>query len=199
MDSCKSRAEKQSQKMKSREEKILLRTLFLIYTGWVGNPRMETLLEQPSDPEIWISATRPRPDLGFTSFLCWPEVQTLMDLMQLHEIHFDQGAVGHEHVKPTTLLSNCEEALELRGLRADQRRAATWSPELHERLEESKKAAKWARGIVNVLKRIIIRKKGQSVFGPRQGQTRRNPGMFDAFLVDEKHENGLDYRLYSTR
>ena len=161
---------------------LLLRTLFLTYTGWIGNPRMETLLEQPSDPEIWISATRPRPDLGFTSFLCWPEVQALMDFMQLHEVHFDQGAVGHEHVKPTTLLTNCAEALELRGLRADQRSAATWSPELHERLEESKKAAKWAPGIVNALKRNIIRKRSQSVFGPRQGQIRRNPGRCDAFM-----------------
>ena len=161
---------------------LLLRTLFLIYTGWVGNPRMETLVEQPSDPEIWIDHHRPRPDLGFTSFLCWPEVQTLMDLMQLREIHFDQGAVGHEHVKPTTLLSNSEEANELIALRADRRHAATWSTELQERLEESKKAAKWAPGIVDVVKRIIMRKKRESVLGPRQGQIRRNPGMYDEFF-----------------
>ena len=115
-----------------------------------------------------------------------------MDMMQLREIHFDQGAVGHEHVKPTTLLTNCEEANELIGLRADMRQAVEWPPALYERMEESKKAAKWAPGIVEVIKRAIYRKKGQSVFGPRPGAIRRYPGRFDAFLnnrreLREKH------------
>ncbi len=171
---------------------LWLRTVFLIYMGWKGNPKMETLVEQPSDPQIWLSQNRPRPQLGFASYLCWAETQLLMDMMQLREIHFDQGAVGHEHVNPTTLLTNCEEAKELVGLRADMRQAVEWSPALYERMEESKKAAKWAPGIVEVIKRVIYRKRGQSVFGPRPGQIRRNPGKFDAFLntrreLREKH------------
>ena len=40
---------------------LWLRTVFLIYMGWKGNPKMETLLEQPSDPQIWLSQNRPRP------------------------------------------------------------------------------------------------------------------------------------------
>ena len=171
------------QQEKCDQDSILwLRTMFLIYMGWKGNPKMETLVEQPSDPQIWLSHNRPRPQLGFASYLCWPETQSLMDMMQLREIHFDQGAVGHEHVKPTTLLSNCDEAKDLIGLRADMRQAVEWSPALYERIEESKKAAKWAPGIVEVIKRVIHRKKGQSIFGPRPGEVRRNPGKYDAFL-----------------
>ena len=171
------------QQEKCDQDSILwLRTMFLIYMGWKGNPKMETLVEQPSDPQIWLSHNRPRPQLGFASYLCWPETQSLMDMLQLREIHFDQGAVGHEHVKPTTLLSNCDEAKDLIGLRADMRQAVEWSPALYERIEESKKAAKWAPGIVEVIKRVINRKKGQSIFGPRPGEVRRNPGKYDAFL-----------------
>ena len=171
------------QQEKCDQDSILwLRTIFLIYNGWKGNPKMETLIEQPSDPQIWLSHNRPRPQLGFASYLCWAETQLLMDIMQLRKIHFDQGAVGHEHVKPTTLLTNVEEAKELIGLRADMRQAVEWSPALYERMEESKKAAKWAPGIVEVLKRAIYRKKDQAVFGPRPGQIRRNPGRYDEFL-----------------
>ena len=166
---------------------LWLRMLFLIYCGWKGNPKLETLVEQPSDPEIWLSSERPRPVTGFASYLCWPETEALQDILCLHSVSFDQGAVGHEHVKPTTLLTSCQETFELRGLRADQREAVQWSPDLHQRLEESKKAAKWAPGIVDVIKRAIRRIKEASVFGPRPGQIRRNPGKFDAFL-DKRRE-----------
>ena len=161
---------------------LWLRMVFLIYMGWKGNPKMETLIEQPSDPQIWLDQNRPRPPTGFASYLCWAETQSLMDMMQLREIHFDQGAVGHEHVKPTTLLSNCEEAKQLIALRADRRKAVEWSGALHERMEESKKAAKWAPGLVEV----IYRMKEQSVDGPRPGAIRRHPGKFDAFLNNRR-------------
>ena len=146
---------------------LWLRMVFLIYMGWKGNPKMETLIEQPSDPQIWLSHNRPRPPTGFASYLCWVETQVLMDMMQLREIHFDQGAVGYDHVKPTTLLTNCEEAKQLIALRADMTKAAEWSGALHERMEESKKAAKWAPGLVEVIKQVIYRMKEQSVDGPR--------------------------------
>ena len=84
---------------------LWLRMLFLIYCGWKGNPKLETLIEQPSDPEIWLSSERPRPVTGFASYLCWPETEALQDILCLHAVSFDQGAVGHDHVKPTTLFS----------------------------------------------------------------------------------------------
>ena len=165
---------------------LWLRMVFLIYMGWKGNPKMETLIEQPSDPQIWLDQNRPRPPTGFASYLCWEETQSLMDMMQLREIHFDQGAVGHDHVKPTTLLSNCEEAKQLIALRADRRKAVEWSGALHERMEESKKAAKWAPGLVEVIKQVIYRMKEQSVDGPRPGAIRRHPGKFDEFLNNRR-------------
>ena len=165
---------------------LWLRTLYIMYVGYVGNPNLEVALEQPSDPEIWIDADRPRPFHGYASYLAWPETEALKDMLQLHEISFNQGALGHEQVKPTTLLSSVPETFELAGLRGDPSVAVGWAADLETRLEQSKKAAQWAPGLIKVLQKAILRKEGQSRYEPRPGQIRRNPGAYDGFFERQR-------------
>ena len=148
---------------------LWLRTLYIMYVGYVGNPQMESALEQPSDPELWLGPERKRPHLGFASYLAWPETEAVRDLLQLREIHFDQGALGHKHVKPTTLLSSVPETFPLAGLRADHHQAEEWSSDLETRMEQSKRAAEWFAGLIETLQKAILRKQSQSRFGPRTG------------------------------
>lgn len=106
---------------------------------------------------------------------------TLIDILALHRVDIDQGAFGHERVKPTTLLSNIPEIKELHGTRCPTR-SSNWPQSLEERLEAAKRAAAWAPGLVEVLQKAFLRKDGQSVYGPRVGQVRRNPEAWRAFL-----------------
>ena len=74
----------------------------------LGKPRPFFGLEQPKDPETWVSTqgmgiTKPRE--GFAS--CWA-LQAIQDFgaeHRLHFWHFDQGPLGHEKRKPTTVMS----------------------------------------------------------------------------------------------
>ena len=128
---------------------LWLRTLWLCYLAKTGNPKAETPIEQPEDPELWLPASKPRPPTGFPSYLSWPETQEICRILQLQRNSFDQGALGHDNVKPTTVLSDMKEITELHGRRALPDLGHVWSEQLDERLQQSKKAAKWAPGLVS--------------------------------------------------
>ena len=101
------------------------------------------LMERPQDPQRYREAT--------------PEVQkcpsvwratmwkTFKRIFGISEFHFDQGALGHKTVKPTTLGTGLDELLSLDGLKAnpDQFKGAAevpshllaeWSPQLKSRI-----------------------------------------------------------------
>lgn len=67
----------------------------------------------------------------------------------LHMLHFDQGPMGHERRKPTTLGTSMEVLLQLDGLRGEPSQpAATHADQpLQQRIEASKRWASWAPGL----------------------------------------------------
>ena len=129
-----------------------------------------------------MNKSKPRPPTGFPSYLSWPETQEICRVLQLQRNSFDQGALGHDNVKPTTVLSDMPEIADLHGKRAVPDLAHVWSEQLDERLQQSKKAAKWAPGLVEAMKVAIRRKRSQAVWGPRPGTIRRHPEQCEEFL-----------------
>ena len=67
----------------------------------------------------------------------------------IHMIHFDQGCMGHQKRKPTTLATSMETLFQLDGLRGgpSQPPRDTRSLPLQQRIEESKRWASWAPGL----------------------------------------------------
>ena len=157
-----------------------------MYTGKIGNPHLETLLEQPADPETWVSPTRQRPFHGFASYLAWPETGRVGNILQMKEVTLDQGALGHSKVKPTTLMTDIPEVLPLHGMKAAQGQCTTWSDDLETRLQEAREAAEWSPGLVQVLQTAILRKQRSAIYAPRRGQVMRNPEKWRGFLEQQR-------------
>ena len=171
----------------SQQEKVdgdsvlFLKMLWVCYLSKVGNPKCEVMIEQPADPESYLSSDVERPYHGYPSFLAWKETRDIVNILNLDRVDIDQGAFGHERVKPTTLLSDIPEIKALHGTRCAMR-TSNWPNSLEERLEAAKRAAAWADGLVQVLQQSFLRKQSQAVFGPRAGQLRRNPQAWERFL-----------------
>ena len=75
----------------------------------LGRPKPFMGLEQPKDPQSWVRSeemdVRPPPE-GFAS--CWA-LDAIKELAREHGFHFwhfDQGPLGHEKRKPTTIVSS---------------------------------------------------------------------------------------------
>ena len=171
----------------SQQEKVdgdsvlFLKMLWICYLSKVGNPKCEVMVEQPADPESYLPSEVERPYHGYPSFLAWKETRDIVNMLNLARVDIDQGAFGHERVKPTTLLSDIPEIKALHGTRCTMR-TSNWPHTLEERLEAAKRAAAWADGLVQVLQQSFRRKQSQAVFGPRAGQLRRNPQAWERFL-----------------
>ena len=146
---------------------------WLAVLGKNGNPEMETLIEQPQDPEEWQAPFRPRPEFGFASYLTWPETWMTKEIASLSEVRFDQGTVGHDYCKPTTLLTDVEEMKQLDGQRVAQGMTQGWPGYLKDRMNEAKMAAEWAPGLCDLIKTAIRRKWGQSRWRSTPGSQRR--------------------------
>ena len=75
----------------------------------LGRPKPFFGLEQPRDPESWVQPKEvglTKPAEGFSS--CWA-LQAVQDLATEYGFyfwHFDQGPLGHEKRKPTTIMSS---------------------------------------------------------------------------------------------
>ena len=170
------------QAMVDGDSLLWLRTLWLCYLAKIGNPKTEMAVEQPEDPELWLPLSKPRPPTGFPSYLKWPETHEICRILQIQRSCFDQGALGHEKVKPTNVLTDMPEIIALHRKRAPNDFGQVWSEQLDERLIQSKQAAKWAPGLVDAMKEAIRRKGSQSVWGPRPGTIRRHPEQCEEFL-----------------
>ena len=75
----------------------------------LGRPKPFLGLENPRDPDAWAQPKDlglEEPPHGFAS--CWA-LDAITDLIKEHKFylwHFDQGPLGHEKRKPTTIMSS---------------------------------------------------------------------------------------------
>ena len=71
----------------------------------------------------------------------------------------DQGSLGHSTRKPTVLLSNIPEVMQLGGLYCDAgSNQRSWDGSVGQRIERSKQLAEWAPGLCAVLGEAILRR-----------------------------------------
>ena len=119
---------------------------------------MESLLEQPRDPAEYRKDVKEK---DFPSFLVWPETQETMKILEWDKVVLDQGAIGHQVKKPSTLLTDIPEVKQLHGL-VDDRPTAARADQLEKRIEQSRSWAAWADGLKWVLKVAAKRLEGDT-------------------------------------
>ena len=112
------------------------------------DPRTQIILEQPEDPARYRSAEDVAAN-GYMSIFRTKEWQDFQKRYNLHLLHFDQGPMGHERRKPTTLATSMEVLLQLDGLLGDPSQPAEDHSQkpLQQRIEASKRWACWAPGL----------------------------------------------------
>jgi hypothetical protein len=114
----------------------------------LNDPVTQFILEQPEDPARYRSAEDVAAH-GYMSIFRTKEWRDFQKKYNLHMLHFDQGPMGHERRKPTTLGTSMEVLLQLDGLRGEpsQPAAAHADQPLQQRIEASKRWASWAPGL----------------------------------------------------
>ncbi len=190
--------DEREQKMVDEDTTLWMRFLWLIYLRRMGNPACEAGIEQPEDPELWLPPWKPRPSFGYASFLSWEETHTVMGILGMQAASFDQGALGHQFPKPTTVISNSEELIGLDGTRITDQSSGRWTEELsnqgtgerpadlEERMKASKAAAQWSPGLIQRFQEAICRVKGKSRFVPKHGEVRADPEKYRPFLEQQQ-------------
>lgn len=99
------------------------------------------LLESPEDPG------KNKPGSVMPSFWNWEELQILTSEEGMNMINFDQRPMGHCRKKPTTLITNLPNMLELQELRSPPGQDEPLADSLNERMEQSRSWALWAPGL----------------------------------------------------
>ena len=84
----------------------------------LNDPVTQFILEQPEDPARYRSAEDVAAH-GYMSIFRTKEWRDFQKKYNLHMLHFDQGPMGHERRKPTTLGTSMEVLLQLDGLRGE--------------------------------------------------------------------------------
>ena len=109
------------------------------------DPATEFILEQPRDPAEYRSDADKR---QYMSMFRTDEWRRFQEKFKFHKVDFDQGRMGHERCKPTTLFTSMTSLTELHGLHGPPKSP----PEdlrgqpLERRIERSKMWATWAPG-----------------------------------------------------
>ena len=130
-----------------RDNLLILRMLYLIHVAQeVTNQGCFVAIEHPRDPSLLDGSVR---DAGLPSLWEWPEMTSL----NLLSAQVDQGRLGHDHVKPTTVYTNSWSLYE--GLHnvvvAPKDR---WTVDdsglasLTQRIRKTRQASAWAEGMV---------------------------------------------------
>eukprot|EP00435_Cladocopium_sp_Y103_P075515 s777_g59.t1 len=125
------------------------------------DPKTEFILEQPRDPEEYRSQENLQ-QRKYMSMFRTAEWKNFQATYQFYKVVFDQGPMGHERRKPTTLYTSMEMLMQLHGIHGDPAKP----PEnlrgrpLQERVEASKKWAAWAPGLKQALM-VAIRQRLQ--------------------------------------
>ena len=117
-----------------------------------SDPSPQLILEQPRDPKEY----RPPEDLNRNNYMsmfrtaAW---KRFAEVFELYKIDFDQGPMGHERRKPTTLFTTMEVLLQLDGIHGAPEHPPQDLREqpLQKRMEASKRWAAWAPGLKQAL------------------------------------------------
>ena len=129
-----------------------------LYWMWLSHRKDATtrfVLENPRDPNEW----HPQDGVHFPSFWQWPESEKIRKELGLQKIHLEQGALGHQTVKPTTLLTNFPDVVCLQGLCCDKskpRSQPQWPQDVAGRVQFSKSLASWAPGLKEILGKSLV-------------------------------------------
>ena len=135
-----------------QEQADLDASLFLKNLMWIRevrrrNKQAAILIEQPMDPLEWAPPGSCKPP----SFLCWPETRELIRDLSLTEVKFDQGSLGHRTRKPTTVITDLPQVVELQGKRSSSP-GEKWPETVEGRINMSGELAQWAPGLVEVIR-----------------------------------------------
>ena len=148
-----------------RDNTLILRMLFLMHVAQeVTHNSCFLAIEHPRDPMLVDGAgqgvarlsgrdtKRGHPDTQLPSLWQWPEVQGLNLMMA----QCDQGRLGHQRVKPTTIATNSwtlYESLHDLVVKPEERWVVDdlegWT--LKERIRSTRQAAVWAPGLVRAI------------------------------------------------
>ena len=121
--------------------------------GWTGPVFAQ---ENPRDPEKWLGEGEGEgkldtPPGGYASFWAWPETQEFVKTNGMGMAKFDQGPLGHERRKPTTIMTNVTEVLALHG-RCGPGDVVGRSGSTEGRIKESASWAAWAPELKQAVK-----------------------------------------------
>ena len=108
----------ETQQAETDQDSILwLKSLYWMRSSHQTGRPVKYILENPMDPNEWKTDS----SVIYPSFWKWKETKKIQQELGLSKIQLEQGCLGHETTKPTTLLSNIEEIMCLHGLKAKKR------------------------------------------------------------------------------
>ena len=112
------------------------------------DPKTDFILEQPRDPEEYRQHDEQHPR-RYMSMFRTAEWKSFQAAYQFYKVVFDQGPMGHERRKHTTLYTSMEMLMQLHGIHGGpvkQPQDLRDRP-LQERIEASKRWAAWVPGL----------------------------------------------------
>ena len=117
--------------------------------------------ENPRDPKEWLGTGEngkgtKQPELGWATFWAWPETEQFAARNQMLVAKLDQGPLGHERRKPTTLLTNQVEVMALHGVAGPGDQTGR-SGTVEDRIKESSMWAAWAPKLKEAIKASLQR------------------------------------------
>ena len=108
------------------------------------------LVESPQDPCEYVEDGKEYP-----SFWEWEETEDFLERNpDMFKVRVDQGALGHQRPKPTTLLTNIAQLKELDGITSKESGESVCM-DLRERLKQTASWSAWAPGLMAALKIVI--------------------------------------------
>ena len=117
-----------------------------------SSPTVRYAQEQPRDPGDY-RVDVPRENLvSLWRFRAW-KAFALRYKMEM--IHLDQGPLGHERRKPTTIATNLERLRELGEVAGSGQGGEAWSENLGKRIAQTKRWSAWAPGLVQAFKEAL--------------------------------------------
>ena len=158
----------------TQDSVLFLRQLFLYGLSEELRPEesAETMLalEQPEDP------ARYRQDADVKGYMSMFRTVFWKEFAEKHNVkmaHFDQGCMGHEKTKPTTVAYASMDLTPLHGMRMEKpNRSTEWrdARDINKRIALTKEWAAWAPGLKEALSEaIIVQLKKQGAFQHRIG------------------------------
>ena len=124
---------------------LWLRFLWLyVLSQSVRTEKVGFVKETPRDPQSYKKDDDP---VDYASFLAFPEWKEFCRRYGIFEVDVDQGPLGHERRKPTTLGTNLCYLKGLANVRGDGWSTSSLPTSLEERMEASRKWSSWAPGL----------------------------------------------------